>query len=266
MHSPYSVFSQVGFFLFSYFIIDSPPRKIPVIPNRNPPPVLKLDIVGEKCVKDDDNKLAYSDTAKKNAWKQHYQHLLNLEFPWDEISLSQIIPSIGPAPFITAKMVLSLIQKMKLGKSKGPSNIIEKMLKASPDQCSQLIADLIINIVKEGKVPEEYHKSCILSLFKGKGSELDRENYHSLKLIDQVLKVVERTIEKIIRECIVTDDMQFDFMPGRGTADTTFIVRQLQENFLGKKSHLYFAFIDLEKAFDRVPRKVLWWTKYCRCN
>ena len=39
------------------------------------------DIVGEKCVKDDDNKLAYSDTAKKNAWKQHYQCLLNVEFP-----------------------------------------------------------------------------------------------------------------------------------------------------------------------------------------
>ena len=39
------------------------------------------DIVGEKCVKVDDNKLAYSDTAKKNAWKQHYQCLLNVEFP-----------------------------------------------------------------------------------------------------------------------------------------------------------------------------------------
>ena len=27
------------------------------------------DIIGEKCVKDDDNKLAFSDTTKKNAWK-----------------------------------------------------------------------------------------------------------------------------------------------------------------------------------------------------
>ena len=113
------------------------------------------DIVGEKCVKDDDNKLAYSDTAKKNAWKQYYQRLLNVEFPWDETSLSQIEPSIGPVPFITANMVLPSIQKMKLGKSLGLSYVIVEMLKASPGQCSQLIADLINDIVKEGKVPEE---------------------------------------------------------------------------------------------------------------
>ena len=55
------------------------------------------------------------------------------------------------------------------------------------------------------------------------------------------------------------DDMQFGFMPGRGTTDAIFILRQLQEKFLEKKLQLYFAFIDLEKAFDRVPREVIWW-------
>ena len=48
-------------------------------------------------------------------------------------------------------------------------------------------------------------------------------------------------------------------MPGHGTTDAIFIVRQLQENFLDKNRNLYFAFIDLEKAFNRVPLKVLWW-------
>ena len=38
-----------------------------------------------------------------------------------------------------------------------------------------------------------------------------------------------------------------------------FIVRQLQEKHIAAKKPLYFAFVDLEKAFDHVPRKVLWW-------
>ena len=53
--------------------------------------------------------------------------------------------------------------------------------------------------------------------------------------------------------------MQFGFMPGRGTTDAIFILRQTQEKFLAKNLPLYFAFVDLEKAFDRVPRKVIWW-------
>ena len=53
--------------------------------------------------------------------------------------------------------------------------------------------------------------------------------------------------------------MQFGFMPGRRTTDAIFILRQIQEKFINKNRNLYFAFVDLEKAFDRVPRKVLWW-------
>ena len=53
--------------------------------------------------------------------------------------------------------------------------------------------------------------------------------------------------------------MQFEFMPGCGTTDAIFLVKQLQEKYLGKKKNLYFAFIELEKAFDRVPREVVWW-------
>ena len=83
-----------------------------------------------------------------------------------------------------------------------------------------------------------------------------RGNYRGLKLLDHVMKGIERVIEKIIRERISIDDMQFGFMPGHGTTDAIFI---LKEKHLAKNKKLYFAFVDLEKAFDCVPRKVIWW-------
>ena len=104
-----------------------------------------------------------------------------------------------------------------------------------------------------------WEESYIFNLYKGKGDALVRGNYRCLKLLEHVMKVLERIVETQIRSSIKIDDMQFGFRPGRGTTDAIFIVRQLQEKFLAKKKNLYLAFVDLEKAFDRVPRQVLWW-------
>ena len=86
-----------------------------------------------------------------------------------------------------------------------------------------------------------------------------RGNYRSLKLTEQVMKVLERIVDSLIRQLVSIDNSQFGFVPGRGTTDAIFVVRQLQEKYLAANKRLYMAFIDLEKAFDRVPRKVIWW-------
>ena len=41
--------------------------------------------------------------------------------------------------------------------------------------------------------------------------------------------------------------------------DAIFIVCQLQEKYLARNKELWMAFVDLEKAFDRVSREVVWW-------
>ena len=53
--------------------------------------------------------------------------------------------------------------------------------------------------------------------------------------------------------------MQFGFMKSKGTTDAIFMARQMQENFRVKGKKLYFVFVDLEKAFDRMPREVISW-------
>ena len=51
--------------------------------------------------------------------------------------------------------------------------------------------------------------------------------------------------------------MQFGFIHGKGTTHALFILRRMQKKFRGREKKLYLCFVDLEKAFDRVPRKVM---------
>ena len=43
------------------------------------------------------------------------------------------------------------------------------------------------------------------------------------------------------------------------TIGAFFIVRHLQEKHSEKKRKLYHIFVDLEKAFDKIPRKAIEW-------
>ena len=69
------------------------------------------------------------------------------------------------------------------------------------------------------------------------------------------MKVVERVLERRIREVVQIEKRQFGSMPGKGMTDAIFGARRIQEYYIGRKKNLFMCFVDLEKAFDRVPRK-----------
>ena len=91
----------------------------------------------------------------------------------------------------------------------------------------------------------------IVPIFKAKSDVMSCGSYRGVKLPEHVL-------ERRIQTLIYFNKMQFGFMPGKGTVDVIFIVR-MQEEHKKKDKKSFMCFVDMEKAFDRVPRKVMEW-------
>ena len=121
------------------------------------------DNVSEKCIQDNSGKLAYSN-EKKKAWKQHYERLLNVEFPWNEEDLSVADLVLGPPTLVTQEMVEKSINKMKKGKASRPPGVVTEMLKGSSDICSKMIADLTNSIICNKTMHNKWNDSIIISL------------------------------------------------------------------------------------------------------
>ena len=127
------------------------------------------------------------------------------------------------------------IDEMKNGKGASSTGIGAEMLKASGDIGMNLITKLINVIMREISVPDDWLKSVMVDIYKGKGDVLIQSNDRGLSLLDHGMKVVERVMDKLIRESVNVHEMEFGFMPRRGTREVILIVRQLQEKISGEE-------------------------------
>ena len=63
--------------------------------------------------------------------------------------------------------------------------------------------------------------------------------YKGLRLLEVVMKIVEKVFEKRLQKIVMIDDMQFSFMSAKGTIDAVFILRRIQEEYLANERKLY---------------------------
>ena len=150
------------------------------------------------------------------------------------------------------------MKKMKNGKSCGPDNTPIEAWKALGEVGVLLLTELFNMVLSTGVMPSVWRESVLTPIYKNKGDVMDCKNYRGIKLLCHIFKLYERIIDARLRALITPNNAHMGFLPGRGTTDAIFLARQIMEKHREKQRNLSLVFIDLEKAYDRIPREEIW--------
>ena len=150
------------------------------------------------------------------------------------------------------------LHRIKTGKAVDPDGISVEVWKIARQKATAWLQRLFNRMLTGEQMPREWRDSWVVPIYKGKGDAQECKNYRGIKLLSHTMKVCERVVEARLRKQTEVSGTQFGFMPGRSTTEPTFMLRQLIEKFRRKRKKMHVVFGDLEKAFDRVQRNVIW--------
>ena len=158
------------------------------------------------------------------------------------------------------------IQQLSSGKASGTDAI--PVYKAGGLPMAEKLTDLFQCMWRKEATPQDFKDASIIHLYKRKGNPQVCDNHRGISLSSIAGKILAKKILNRLNahldQAKLIPESQCGFRKDRGTIDTIFTARQLQEKCQEQNVDLYMTFVDLTKTFDIVSREGLWkiMTKY----
>ena len=220
----------------------------------------------EETVKDVNGQMLTEEGAVNRRWAEHFEELLNFEDDREAritaVAFEQGVPRMGrsnEAP-VTKGEVEGALKIMRSGKAAGLDGIAAECLKKGGVAVVEWLVRLLCICLEAGEVPADWRVAAMVPIYKGKGDKYVCGNFRGISLLSMVGKIYGRVLINRIRDGTeeVLMEEQCGFRRGRGCVDQVFVVRQVCEKYLAKGKDSFWAFMDLEKAYDRVDREAMW--------
>lgn len=147
---------------------------------------------------------------------------------------------------------------MKKNKAVGPDEVPAEVWLALGDPGVDFLEMLFNKMFIEKKIPNAFRSSFLIPVYKQKGDSRRCTNYRAIKLMCHTFKLYERVFDMRIRGIVEIHPNQCGFIGGRSTTEAIQALRIIIERHRDAKRDLHAIFVDLEKAFDRVPRELIY--------
>ena len=218
-----------------------------------------------KTIKDPNGASLSDPRAINKRWNEYFADLLNVNNVNEELEQNQTTITATTATEdttqeITLEELKNALKSIKNNKSPGPDEIPIEVIKSAGHEMIEFLVKLLNTCYTTGTVPKDWNKSQICPIFKNKGDPHDCKNYRGISLMSHTGKLYERILERRLRNFVEHTLMeeQCGFRPGRGTVDQISGLKLLLEKSWEFANEQHICFLDLEKAFDRVPRQKMW--------
>ena len=217
------------------------------------------DVQHVRVIKDENGNVMVNSEAVLKRWKEYFEKLMNEENNRDPRTEEAEVVN-EEVNCVSREEVKNALRRMKKGKAVGPDELPVEVWKCMGEMGIKFLTRLFNRLLMGERMPEEWRRSVLIPIYKNKGDAQCCGNYRVIKLMSHTMKVWERIIEARLRDRVEISKQQYGFMPGKGTTDAMFALRMLMEKYREGQRELHCVFVDLEKAYDRVPREELW---YC---
>ena len=220
----------------------------------------------EECVKDMNGQLIVESGKVRERWKEYFDGLLNVEDGREAEVLAiggrgdmPLLQQLNDRP-IGRGEIESAVKELSVGKAPGMDGIAPELVKYGGEALMLWLERVLGACFEESVVPRDFRDMCMVPCYKGKGDKHECNSYRGICLMSVVGKVYGRVLINRVRKGteVAIGEEQGGFRKGRGCVDQIFVVRQMCEKFSAKGKEVYVAFMDLEKAYDRVDRRALW--------
>ena len=166
-------------------------------------------------------------------------------------------------PTITVEQceILDLLKGLDVRKAMGPDGVNGWILKECADQLVKPIYEMVMHSLISGELPIEWKSANIIPIYKG-GRKEDPLNYRPISLTSILCKICEHVIRKrwikFLEDNKMISGSQFGFQQGKSCVTNLLsFYSRVTDIIQEREGWVDCIYLDLKKAFDRVPHKRL---------